>query len=65
MNPMTPHSESLALRALELYDAGLSQCEVARQLGVARQTVRRWVVPGAREKHNASIRNKRNLRSQT
>src|SRR6187397_1140741 len=36
------HDQELRHRALELVAAGVNDCEVVRQLGVARTTVRQW-----------------------
>jgi transposase len=49
------HSQTKVDSALALYDRGLSCSAVARHIGVARQTVRRWVLPGERERHNQVV----------
>lgn len=51
---MKPLPEHLSQTALELYDCGLTTIEISRRIGVANQTVRRWVIPGERERHNAT-----------
>lgn len=41
--------------AATLHANGYAISDIARALGVGRQTVRRWIVPGERERHNAYI----------
>lgn len=50
---MKPYPEEVTQKALALHDKGWSYCAIGRELGVSHQTVRRWVLPGERERHNA------------
>src|SRR5438876_978162 len=42
---MFVHGPAIRLQALELIEAGVNDCEIARRLGVARTTVRDWRKP--------------------
>lgn len=48
-------SRTLEAIAVELYERGHTQGNIAYQLRVAPQTVRRWVLPGERERHNEVV----------
>lgn len=49
------YPEEKSLAAVTLFDNGFNYDQIARVLVVGRQTVRRWIVPGAREAHNEYI----------
>lgn len=53
---MKPHKASKRQAAIDLYAKLQNFAWVARCLGVGRQTVRRWVVPGEAARHDKVIR---------
>jgi Homeodomain-like domain len=53
---MCMHSLAARVHALELVEAGLSDCEVARRTGIARTTIRDWRRPPSRQYRGRSAR---------
>lgn len=57
-----PHDPDKSEAACILYEQWNCPARVAKVLGVSRQTIRRWVIPEARETHNQSVREKRKMK---